>query len=287
VVLQMIPSQLKFSVEGATPSFADNEGQTVEAGSQVRLRIKGIRSELNQMYAIGSIREDYLGYEVANLEQNFARNTDSQPVLSCSSNFRATIPDLLSLTPESGRAVRFSCMFLAAVYHNLDFSEALEKRGQVEKNKGEGQVCLCFMPNRDTPSQLKAWFRNAPSHVLCSRRCSLQAALYCDFLSGTSHAGVGIQPQYVYQTSNLHAICGNKCARAVLDMLRAKGPSAPGICHYYDVYDLANKSRAKSSPILSGYRVFPSPDLASHSRISSEEHKIWKASAIAEMPCIV
>lgn len=57
----MIPSSLKFSMEGATPSFADNEGQTVEAGSQVRLRIKGIRSELNQMYAIGSIREDYLG----------------------------------------------------------------------------------------------------------------------------------------------------------------------------------------------------------------------------------
>ena len=60
-VVQMIPSSLKFSMEGATPSFADNEGQTVEAGSQVRLRIKGIRSELNQMYAIGSIREDYLG----------------------------------------------------------------------------------------------------------------------------------------------------------------------------------------------------------------------------------
>lgn len=65
VLLQMIPSQLKFSMEGATPSFADNEGQIVEAGSQVRLRIKGIRSELNQMYAIGSIREDYLGYDEA------------------------------------------------------------------------------------------------------------------------------------------------------------------------------------------------------------------------------
>lgn len=63
----MIPSSLKYSVEGATPSFADNEGQIVEAGSQVRLRIKGIRSELNQMYAIGSIREDYLGYELLGL----------------------------------------------------------------------------------------------------------------------------------------------------------------------------------------------------------------------------
>ena len=58
----MIPTQLKYTVEGSTPSFADNEGQVVERGSQVRLRIKGIRGELGQMFAIGSIREDYLGY---------------------------------------------------------------------------------------------------------------------------------------------------------------------------------------------------------------------------------
>lgn len=72
----MIPSQLKFSMEGATPSFADNEGQIVEAGSQVRLRIKGIRSELNQMYAIGSIREDYLGYVEAAHFENIALDTN-------------------------------------------------------------------------------------------------------------------------------------------------------------------------------------------------------------------
>lgn len=58
----MIPSAFRYTVEGSTPSFADNEGQIVERGSQVRLRIKGIRGELGQMFAIGSIREDYLGY---------------------------------------------------------------------------------------------------------------------------------------------------------------------------------------------------------------------------------
>ena len=57
----MIPSQLKYTVEGSTPSFTDNAEQTVERGAQVRLRIKGIRGEIGQMYAIGSIREDYLG----------------------------------------------------------------------------------------------------------------------------------------------------------------------------------------------------------------------------------
>ncbi|KAF2724469.1 hypothetical protein K431DRAFT_281900 [Polychaeton citri CBS 116435] len=57
----MIPSSLKYTVEGSTPSFTDNTDQTIERGSQVRLRIKGIRGELGQMFAIGSIREDYLG----------------------------------------------------------------------------------------------------------------------------------------------------------------------------------------------------------------------------------
>jgi DNA-directed RNA polymerase II subunit RPB7 len=57
----MIPSQLRYTVEGSTPSFTDNVDQTIERGSQVRVRIKGIRGEMGQMYAIGSIREDYLG----------------------------------------------------------------------------------------------------------------------------------------------------------------------------------------------------------------------------------
>ncbi|KAK3623620.1 DNA-directed RNA polymerase II subunit [Elasticomyces elasticus] len=57
----MIPTELKYTVEGSTPSFTDNIDQTIERGSQVRLRIKGIRGEMGQMYAIGSIREDFLG----------------------------------------------------------------------------------------------------------------------------------------------------------------------------------------------------------------------------------
>ena len=124
-VVQMIPSSLKFSMEGATPSFADNEGQTVEAGSQVRLRIKGIRSELNQMYAIGSIREDYLGYEEATLHEQIALDTDRRLVLLCSSKFHATT-SIVSLMLSIGRRAALF-MFVTAVYPNLDFSEALEK----------------------------------------------------------------------------------------------------------------------------------------------------------------
>lgn len=58
---QMIPPSMKFNAEGSTPSFSESDGMIVEKGSQVRLRIKGIRGELGAMFAIGSIREDYLG----------------------------------------------------------------------------------------------------------------------------------------------------------------------------------------------------------------------------------
>lgn len=57
----MIPNNLKYTVEGSTPAFTDNSDQLIEKGTQVRLRIKGIRGEIGAMFAIGSIREDYLG----------------------------------------------------------------------------------------------------------------------------------------------------------------------------------------------------------------------------------
>jgi len=58
----MLPPTMKHNAEGSTPSWSEADGMIIEKDSQVRLRIKGIRGELGQMYAIGSIREDYLGY---------------------------------------------------------------------------------------------------------------------------------------------------------------------------------------------------------------------------------
>lgn len=37
----------------------------IEKGTQVRVKIIGIRSEVGEMWAIGSIKEDYLGYVAA------------------------------------------------------------------------------------------------------------------------------------------------------------------------------------------------------------------------------
>ena len=76
----MIPPSMKYNAEGSAPSFSDNEGQSVERLTQVRLRIKGIRGELGQMFAIGSIREDYLGYALYSYTI-FTMLTISRPLL--------------------------------------------------------------------------------------------------------------------------------------------------------------------------------------------------------------
>lgn len=42
--------------------FTDHEGTIIETGSHVRAKIVGTRTEVGEMWAIGSINEDYLGY---------------------------------------------------------------------------------------------------------------------------------------------------------------------------------------------------------------------------------
>jgi len=172
---QMIPSSLKYSMEGATPSFADNEGQVVEAGSQVRLRIKGIRSELNQMFAIGSIREDYLGYELAHLEQVTSITDRRLLVLFCSSRVsQLRTPTHFSFCRLTRARRRFFFMLVTAVYHNLDFSEALETRAskakRAEQNKGEESYVYVFMSTIKIPNRNRILFVQSCQSLLYQLR---------------------------------------------------------------------------------------------------------------------
>ncbi|KAG8626918.1 hypothetical protein KVT40_005863 [Elsinoe batatas] len=57
----MIPPEIKYDGNATPPQFTDNEDQVIEKGTQIRVKIKGIRSEVGQMFAVGTIREDYLG----------------------------------------------------------------------------------------------------------------------------------------------------------------------------------------------------------------------------------
>jgi DNA-directed RNA polymerase II subunit RPB7 len=58
---KLIPSDIKWDPNGTPPQFTNNEDTTIEPGTHVRVKIIGTRSEVGEMWAIGSIKEDYLG----------------------------------------------------------------------------------------------------------------------------------------------------------------------------------------------------------------------------------
>lgn len=59
---QLIPALVKYDPNATPPQFTDHEGFTIEPGTHVRIKIVGTRTEVGEMWAIGSINEDYLGY---------------------------------------------------------------------------------------------------------------------------------------------------------------------------------------------------------------------------------
>jgi DNA-directed RNA polymerase II subunit RPB7 len=173
---QMIPSSMKFSMEGATPSFEDNDGQVITAGGHVRLRIKGIRSELNQMFAIGSIREDYLGYELAPLSEQATPITDRDGFLVLFSTSRcpdiADTKNLLQLHGGSTATFFLFLFLLQRVYHNLNFSEALETWGARESErekihiKARKAMFTFFMSSNKIPNRNRNCSFSLRSHHL-------------------------------------------------------------------------------------------------------------------------
>ncbi|KAI9719131.1 MAG: DNA-directed RNA polymerase II subunit [Chrysothrix sp. TS-e1954] len=61
VPTQMIPSDVKYDGNATPPQFTDNQDQVIEKGTHVRVKLKGIRGEVNKMYALATIKEDFLG----------------------------------------------------------------------------------------------------------------------------------------------------------------------------------------------------------------------------------
>lgn len=66
----MIPSDIKWDPNATPPQFTNNEDTVIEPGTHVRVKIIGTRTEVGEMWAIGSIKEDYLGYEYFSPCQN-------------------------------------------------------------------------------------------------------------------------------------------------------------------------------------------------------------------------
>lgn len=63
-MFQLMPKTCKYDANATPPQFTDHEGLTIESGSHVRVKIAGIRNEVGEIRAIGSINEDYLGYGI-------------------------------------------------------------------------------------------------------------------------------------------------------------------------------------------------------------------------------
>jgi biotin synthase-like enzyme len=53
----MMPSAIKFDANAAPPQWTNGSDQTIEKGTQVRLKIKGLRGEISQIFAIATIKE--------------------------------------------------------------------------------------------------------------------------------------------------------------------------------------------------------------------------------------
>lgn len=61
---QLIPSDIKWDPNATPPQYTDNGDQVIEKGTHLRIKLIGTRSDVNNMYAIGSVKEDFLGYVV-------------------------------------------------------------------------------------------------------------------------------------------------------------------------------------------------------------------------------
>lgn len=59
---QSIPKTCVYDANATPPQFTDHEGLTIEPGTHIRLKLIGIRTEVTEMWAVGTINEDYLGY---------------------------------------------------------------------------------------------------------------------------------------------------------------------------------------------------------------------------------
>jgi len=56
-----IPSDIKWDADAIPPQYTDNENQVIEKGTHLRLKLINTRTDVQNMYSIATIKEDYLG----------------------------------------------------------------------------------------------------------------------------------------------------------------------------------------------------------------------------------
>lgn len=58
---KLIPSDIKWDPNATPPQYTDNGDQVIEKGTHLRIKLIGTRSDVGSMFAIGSVKEDFLG----------------------------------------------------------------------------------------------------------------------------------------------------------------------------------------------------------------------------------
>ena len=53
----MIPSEIKYDANATPPHWTDNNDQIIEKGTNIRVKIKGIRSEVDKQFAVATVKE--------------------------------------------------------------------------------------------------------------------------------------------------------------------------------------------------------------------------------------
>jgi DNA-directed RNA polymerase subunit E'/Rpb7 len=73
----MIPSEITFDANATPPQWTDNGEQVIEKGTNIRIKIKGLRSEVDKMYAVGTMKEvnHISNVEVSSLLTHITRTT--------------------------------------------------------------------------------------------------------------------------------------------------------------------------------------------------------------------
>ncbi|KAJ2903169.1 hypothetical protein MKZ38_010301 [Zalerion maritima] len=61
VSAHLIPTDIKYDGNATPPQFTNNDDSVIAPGTHVRVKVIGTRTEVGEMWAIGSIKEDYLG----------------------------------------------------------------------------------------------------------------------------------------------------------------------------------------------------------------------------------
>ncbi|KAL8678585.1 MAG: hypothetical protein Q9186_005088 [Xanthomendoza sp. 1 TL-2023] len=59
--VQLIPPDIKWDPNATPPQYTDNGDQVIEKGTHLRIKLIGTRSDVGSMFAIGSVKEDFLG----------------------------------------------------------------------------------------------------------------------------------------------------------------------------------------------------------------------------------